>query len=93
MMTLLHAKLKKKKPLEHIPNKTARTCTYRLEDILVKLNQKELTLSVPIRLKRGNKPKVLFSHFFVVPQKVFMKALKAFKKHFEAPQRSVKIKI
>ena len=38
------------------------------------------------RLKLKNKN--LFSHFPVVPQKVF----KAFIKPFEAPQRSVKIK-
>ena len=37
--------------------------------------------------------KFLFSYFFVGPQKGFMKALKAFIKPFEAPQRSVKIKI
>ena len=35
------------------------------------------------------KIKFLFSHFFAVPQKAF----KAFLKPFEAPQRSVKIKI
>ena len=34
-----------------------------------------------------------FSHLYVVPQKVFMKALKAFLKPFEVPKRSVKIKI
>ena len=37
--------------------------------------------------------KFLFSHFFVLSQKGFMKTLKAFIKHFEAPQRNVKIKI
>ena len=35
----------------------------------------------------------LFSHFFVVPEKVFMKVFMAFIKPFEAPQRSAKIKI
>ena len=35
----------------------------------------------------------LFSNFFVVPSKGFMKALKAFIQPFEAPQRSVKTKI
>ena len=38
--------------------------------------------------KRKNQIKFLFSHFFVVSQKV----LKSFIKPFEAPQRSVKIK-
>ena len=36
---------------------------------------------------------VLFSHFFVVPQKYLWRPLKVFIKPFEAPQRSVKIKI
>ena len=35
--------------------------------------------------------KKIFSHFFVVPQKVF-KAFKAFIKPLEAPERMVKIK-
>ena len=35
----------------------------------------------------------LFSHFFVVPQKGFMKVFKAFIKPFEAPQRIAKIKL
>ena len=34
----------------------------------------------------------LFSHFFVVPIKTFMKAFKTFRKPFKAPQRSVKLK-
>ena len=34
---------------------------------------------------------LLFAYFSVVPQKVFMKALKAFIKPIESPQRSVKI--
>ena len=37
--------------------------------------------------------KLIFSDFFVVPQKSFMKALEAFIKPFEVLQRSVKIKI
>ena len=51
----------------------------------------------PSRPDLGQREKInlkfLFSHFFVVPQKIFMKALKAFTKPFEAPQRSAKIKI
>ena len=43
--------------------------------------------------KERHNLKFLFSHLFVVPQKVFMKALKAFLKPFEVPKRSVKIKI
>ena len=37
--------------------------------------------------------KFLFSHFFVVPQKVLWRPFKAFIKSFEVPQRSVKVKI
>ena len=51
----------------------------------------------PSRSDPGQKEKInfkfLFSHFFVVPQKVLWKAIKAFTKPFKAPQRSVKIKI
>ena len=43
-------------------------------------------------MKRKSYVKFLFSHFFVVPWKGFMKLLKAFIKLSEAPQRSVKIK-
>ena len=39
--------------------------------------------------KRKNKPFFLFSHFFVVPQKVY----KTFIKPFEARQRILKMKI
>ena len=44
----------------------------------------------------GNQLKFLFSHFFVVPQKVLWSniyILHSFVKPFEVPQRSVKIKI
>ena len=40
--------------------------------------------------REKSKLKVIFSHFFVVPQKVLRED---FTKPFEAPQRSVKIKI
>ena len=44
--------------------------------------------------KRKNLRKFLFSHFFVVPQKVYdFKAFKAFIKPFEALQKNLKIKI
>ena len=51
-----------------------------------------LSLPDPGRREKINL-NIIFSHFFVVPQKVFMKSLKAFTKPFEASQRSVKIKI
>ena len=35
----------------------------------------------------------VISHFFVVPEKVFMKTFKAFLKRVEAPRRNVKIKV
>ena len=52
------------------------------------INFYKINLPVPIPIGRREKVRFLFSHFFVVPHKVF----KAFIKPFEAPQRSVKIK-
>ena len=43
--------------------------------------------------ERHNLIYFFFSHLYVVPQKVFMKALKAFLKPFEVPKRSAKTKI
>ena len=60
-------------------------------------NASELNLSRPVHFRKlyqnKNELKILFSHFFVVPQKGFMRAFKAFIKPLEAPQRSAKIKI
>ena len=44
------------------------------------------TFYTPWKYQRTNLLKILFSHFFAVPQKAFLKL-------FEAPQKSVKIKI
>ena len=51
-----------------------------------------LFLPVPIAEEDRKLTSILFSHFIVVPQG-FMNALNALTKPFEAPQRSVKIKI
>ena len=50
----------------------------------------------PSRPNPGRREKIkldFYFHFFAMPQKGFMKAFQALIKAFEAPQRSVKIKI
>ena len=50
-------------------------------------------LHVPISDKERKLNFIFFSDFFEVLQKVFLKALNAYVKSFEVPQRIVKIKI
>ena len=55
---------------------------------LIDIMSRNLTVNVPIPDKK-KKFKFLFSHFFVLPQKVLSRPLRP----FEAPQGSVKLKI
>ena len=66
-----------------------------LQDIVIRWNS-GLELGNPSRLDLGRREKLTWIFIFTLycgTTKDFMKALKAFIKPFEAPQRSVKIKI